>query len=80
MRGVEEAGLLEPTDRAPARVGREHATAEARLMEPDARLAHGVPALERCVDRYRIALVDAGPTMRPGETSTRRATGSSAMT
>src|SRR5205823_7545214 len=42
VRGVEEAELLQPADRALTAVRGDDSAAEARLVEPDSRLSHGV--------------------------------------
>ena len=54
---VEEPGLLEPADRALVRVRREHAGAEAGLVEAHACLADGVAPFDRVVGKEGLALV-----------------------
>lgn len=55
--GVEEAGLLESADCALVCIGRQHARAEARLVQAHARFANGVAALNRTVRKEGLALV-----------------------
>src|SRR5262245_65338711 len=57
VRGVEEAQLLQPADRALAAVRRDYSAAETRLMEPDSRLPHGVAALDPLFEWHGLGLV-----------------------
>ena len=57
VRRVEQSRLLKPANSALIRIGREHATAEARLVEPNASLANGVVALDRLGGKDPVAFV-----------------------
>src|SRR4051794_26137397 len=57
VRGVEQAKLLQAADRALTRVRGDDAATEARLVEPDSRLADGVAALDRVVEAHGLWLV-----------------------
>jgi hypothetical protein len=76
VRSVEEAELLQPADRALTAVRGDDSAAEARLVEPDSRLPHGVAALDLLFKRHWLGLVQ-GPIRAPGVTSTIRRAGSS---
>src|SRR5215831_5475765 len=56
--GVQEAALLEAADRALRAVRGNNAGSEARLMQPETRLTHGVTALDRILQGHRRGLID----------------------
>ena len=58
VRRIEKPDLLEPAHRTAIAVGRKHEAPETALMHAHAHLPRRVPALDRLVERDRLALVE----------------------